>query len=451
MGLLIGLAIPVAAAAQEVPASDTPTTSPASVPSTVAVPSETPAPRDPAHFKRFDEMREPMLTSRFPSLIDTITGDKGGWRTWLADSNIGLEAVEATNSIFPLRNSGGPTGTQQIYNGQHPTLQLNALTITATVGLNALGLPNTKLVAAGAYLVTSYAPNGPNTALFKGLYLYQSFADKTIEMKVGFNENYNEFVGLFAGGNPTLTSGLGTLIPIEVGLSAEPAPTPTFNLQYSGKRGFYVKATVQRSINPRGNQYEVEHHGIGLDFGQRGAKALYIAEVGLKHEGTPDQRTFWVRGGYIYNSSPYQRFLGNTDHNYAAYLLADYQLTRPDSRRFFRGLYVGASAESAPKSVNVFAKSAELRAYYVGMLAARPGDAINLTVTWNRYSSDFHKAMLPLGQDTERFQAATSLGYSLHAGPGITIAPALQYVVHPTPAPGYRNAVLGAFNVYLAF
>lgn len=35
--------------------------------------------RDPAVFARFDELREPMLTTRFPSLMDTVTGDAGGW------------------------------------------------------------------------------------------------------------------------------------------------------------------------------------------------------------------------------------------------------------------------------------------------------------------------------------------------------------------------------------
>lgn len=350
---------------------------------------------------------------------------------------------------FPLRSSGAPRNPQ-VYNGQRATLQNQSLTTTVTAGLGAIGLPNTKFIIGGGYLLTSFDPNGPNTATFKNLNLYQSFADGKVEIKAGFSENYVEYVGLFAGGNVTLTSGLSTLIPIQVGLSAEPGPTPAVNVRLNGAKGSYVKFGVQRSTNPLGNETEVRNHGIGLDWHQKDAKALYIGEVGLRRESTPSQRALWLRAGYIYNTSPYQRFLGGTDKNQAVYALADYQLTRPDDQMFFRGLYVGASAEVAPKNVNAFAKSAELRAYYVGPLNARPTDAVNLTVTWNRFSSDLHKARLLGGEETERYQIGTAVSYAVHVQSGITIVPAFQYIVHPSLFPGYRNAVLGNLSLFLA-
>lgn len=412
------------------------------------VPSDKPK-RDPAKFARFDDLREPMLTTRFPGMIDTITGDLGGWRSWLADRDTSIEAQISTNAVFPLRSDDAPRNPQ-VYNGQRPTLQVHALNIYVTTGLGAIGLPNTKIIVGGGYLITSFEPNGPNKFDFKGLSIYQSFADKAVEIKAGFTKNYLEYVGLFAGGSPTLTNGFSSLIPVQVGLSAEPGATPALNIGLNGKHGLYAKFGVQRSSNPLGDEEEVRHNGIGLAFTERHARPLVIGELGIKQDSALGQRSFWLRGGYIYNSSPYERFLGGTHHNYAGYLLADYQLTQPDDKLFFRGLYAGGSAMVAPKDVNLYAKSADLHLLYVGALDTRPTDAINVTVRWNRYSSDYHAFFLPQGIRTERYQASASGSYAVHFGAGITFVPTLQYIVHPTPEPGHRDAVLGSLNVYLA-
>lgn len=417
----------------------------------VTTPDATVPKRDPKAFARFDALREPGLTSRFPGIIDTITGDLGGYRSWLADRNIGFEFQLATIANTSLLDTGQPR-SPQVYNGQRPTLQTHALTTTATIGLDAIGLDHSKLIVAGGYIFTSFRPNGPNTATFRGLTYYQSFFDKKLEIKTGFNLNFLEFVGLFAGGNPTLTTGLSSTIPVQVGLSAGQTPTPTFNVTLNGKQGRYAKFAVQRSLSPRGTVDEVERNGIGLKFAIPGAKALYIGELGIKRpSGLGGQRSLWLRGGAIYNQSDYTRFAGGFADNYALYLLGDYQATQPDPVRPYRGLYIGGSALGAPQNVNVYTRSFEARAYYVGPIASRPTDATNVSITYNKFSDAAHTANALLGAGTERYQLSGSVGYSLHAGSGIYILPSLQYIHHPTLRRGYNDALLTTISAFLLF
>nr|WP_254914344.1 carbohydrate porin [Sphingobium sp. Z007] len=143
--------------------------------------------------------------------------------------------------------------------------------------------------------------------------------------------------------------------------------------------------------------------------------------------------------------------MGGRDHNHSYYALIDFQATRPDDQLFFRGLYLGASYSAARKSVSSFSKAAEIRAYYVGPFDARPTDSFNLTVSYNRFSEDLHQSYALRGIDTARHQVGISGAYAVHLGPGIRVAPALQYVVNPTFLPGYKDVLLGSASLYLAF
>nr|WP_254913630.1 hypothetical protein [Sphingobium sp. Z007] len=210
-----------------------------------------PGKRDPKDYARFDALREPMLTTQFPGLIDTIVGDSGEIRDALADRGIGIEMQSATAIQMHLTPTGMP-GNPQVYNGQTLTLRNNALNIYVTKKLDDIGLGDTMLTVGGGYSVTSFDPNGRNSITFKTLSLYHGFANRTVEVKAGFLQNYLHFAGLITGGNPTLTTGLVSLLPVQAGLSAEPATTPGVNVQINGKKGFYVLGGVQRSLNPLG-------------------------------------------------------------------------------------------------------------------------------------------------------------------------------------------------------
>lgn len=172
-------------------------------------------------------------------------------------------------------------------------MQVHALNIYVTTGLGVIGLPNTKIIVGGGYLITSIEPNGPNKFDFKELSVYQSFTDRAVEIKAAFTKTYIEYFDLFAGGSPTLTNGFSSLIPVQVGLSAEPGATPALNIGLNGKHGLYAKFGVQRSSNPLGDDEEVRHNGIGLAFTERHARPLVIGELGIKQESAFGQRSFW--------------------------------------------------------------------------------------------------------------------------------------------------------------
>lgn len=192
-------------------------------------------------------------------------------------------------------------------------------------------------------------------------------------------------------------------------------------------------------------------NGIGLDFDQPGAKALYIGEVGINRKASPTERRLWLRTGFLYNTSDYNRYLGGQGHNYSFYALADYQLTRPDPVLFFRGIYGGVSFSTADDRTSAFSHSGEIHFNYVGMLASRPTDALNFSVTYNHFSNKLAESYERLGLDVDQDQLGISTSYALHVAPGTRISPSLTYLINPTFLPGYKNVLLGGASLYVAF
>lgn len=458
LGLVVACAITTVFAVPAWASSDDDPSPSASKPETSAGTTSTPSStvvqppataRDPAKFKRFADLSEPGLTTTFPGPIDTITGDVGGWRSALADHDIGIEGRLATTVMQNVLDTGQPRSPQR-YNGQRFTLQAHALNLVGTIGLGGLGLPDSKLIVGGTYLVTSYKQNGPSTVTLKALAYYQTFADGAVEVKAGVFTNYYEFVGLFAGGSPLLSSGLSGLIPIQVGLSADPAPTPSANVTFNGRNGLYAKFAVQRSTSPLGPVYEVEHNNIGLKFSQRGAGALTIEEFGVRRPASAGGHQIWLRAGAIQNASDYTRFDGaGTSSNRAYYLLGDYQLTQPDQKLPFRGVYAGVSAFYARPSVNVYTQTYEARVYAIGLSEARPTDAINFRVTYNKFSKAAQVAYRALSQDPNPDQLSATLGYSMHVAPGVYVIPSAAYLKHPSFTGDFKDALTLSGTIYV--
>lgn len=406
--------------------------------------------RDQKKYADFDTRREPMLTTQFPGIADTLLGDAGGVRSWLAQRDIGIEVQSATGIQFPMSDTGMPNNPQ-VYNGQKFTLRNNALNATVTIGLGHDGEDETRLIIGGGYSVTSFDPNGRDSATIKSFAIYRSFAGRKIEVKAGFLQNYLEYAGLLAGGNPVLTTGLNSLLPVQAGLSAEPTTAPGINVQVNGKHGFYVKAGVQRSMNPLGIAEDVRTNGFGFDFTQHDAKALYIGEIGINRKASPEERRLWLRAGYLYNTSNYTKYLGGQGDNYSFYALADYQFTRPDPVLFFRGLYAGIAFSTARKDVSAFSEAAELHFNYIGLLASRPTDALNVSFSYNRFSNDLAKSYKLAGIDIGQDQIGVSTSYALHVAPGTRLSPSLTYLVNPTFLPGYKDVLQGGMSLYIAF
>lgn len=369
-------------------------------------------------------------------------------------SPIATSGSRGASSPVPNTRSRTPAcrGAPKIYNGQRFTVRAHSFTTIATIGLERYGLGDTKLIVGGGYSFTTFDPNGRNSVTMKALSLYHSFAGGAVEVKAGYMQNYVEYAGLLSGGNPALTTGLVSLIPIQSGLSGEPTATPAANIQFNVKSGAYAKFGIQRSMSPKGLAEEVRQNGIGLNFSVPGAKALYIGELGFRRAGTATQRSFWLRAGALYNTSDYTRWLGGTGSNAAYYALLDLQVTRPDAVQFFRGLYLGTTLAAAPKSVSTLTRAAELRGYYIGPFSARPSDAINVTLNYNRYSDDLRdKFLIDSGRSARKGQATAAMIYSVHVAPGLRIAPGLSYVVNPSYQPQYKGVLGGSFGINITF
>lgn len=407
--------------------------------------------RNPDKFTHFDSLTEPGLTTSLPPQIDTILGDKGGLRSWLAERDMGVQLSTITIVADDLTSSGQPRSPQR-YNGQRATLQQQTVVLTSTFGLASLGLPNAKFILSGLGLRTSFRPNGPSTGTIRTFAYYQNFLNGAIEVKAGWITNYLEFVGLFTGGSLTSSNGLSALIPIQVGLSADPVPTPSLNVTVNAKNDMYAKLGLQRSTSPRGTAYEVNNNDFGLRFSQSDAGMLKIAEFGLRRMASTENRYAWIRAGAIYNASDYKRFIGQgTSDNKAAYVAADVQITQRSQTMPSRGLYLGASVFAAPSDVNVYTRTVELRAFDVGLFDSRPMDTAALRVVYNRFSDQARRASESAGLFANSSQLQVIASYSARLGPGAYIIPAITYSNHPSFIGDFNQALTASAVLFLSF
>jgi len=418
-------------------------------PAAGTVPSSPRQGRDPAEFRRFDALGELGATTNWPGSIDTIVGDAGGIRSWLADHDIGIQSRIGTVGVYNPLDTGQPRDPQR-YNGQRPTIQTHTFNLIATFGLQSIGLPNSRITVGGNYLITTFRPNGPSTVTFRNLSYYQSFDNKRFEIKLGLIPNYYEFVGLFPGGSPVLSAGVSGLIPIQAGLSADPSSTPAANFTFNMKHGAYVKVGVQRSMSPFGQPYEVTHNGIGLDLTMKGAGPLTIAEFGIRRAATATSRQIWLRAGGIYNDSDYVRFDGRgTKSVQSAYVAGDVQIEQKDRSKPSHGLYVGASAFWGSKEVLSYTQSYELRAYEIGLLRSRPDDTVTVRVGYIKFSPDARQANLARGFVANGSQASGTVSYATHLAPGVILTPAVSYIHNPSLIGDYNDALNLSATVYL--
>lgn len=370
------------------------------------------------------------LTTRFPPVQDTIFSNMSGWRTDLANHNIGIEARAVFNGITDFnQNHDKP---QDSYVGQGGDVMGDTYTFNIIYGLADLGLENSKVVLCLSSTNSTVAANPPNNKSVGCLSYYQSFFNKRLELKAGFEPNLYSYVGLFTGGDATLTNTLGSIIPVEAGLSDPVTTPPTFNLTYRGDDGLYVRGGVQRSVSPSGRVYEVEHNGVGLDTKMEDARVLYVGEVGIDRQPTPGNKRLWVRAGGLTNPTQYTAFDGGKDSNKALWALADYQLTQPDPSMPIHGLYVGASAMYAPEDVNLYTQNYEARVYYYGPFASRPLDKFTFAVGTNVFSNDARDKFAARGVGTAKSQVSATAAYAMHITRGIYLSPAVGYTKNPS-------------------
>lgn len=404
---------------------------------------------DAAKYRRFDALAEPGLTTSVPGSADSLLRDAGGVRSMLAEHDIGIQARLSMVGLYNPLDTGQPYAPQR-YNGQRPTLQYQATNIVTTIGLDKFGLADAKLILGYNSQITTFRPNGQNTVGFRNIALYQSFADNKIELKLGIMPNYYEWVGFFVGGSPVLASGLTGLIPIQAGLSADPAATPAVNLTFHAKRGGYLKLGVQRSTAPAGTPYELDHNGPNVAFKMKDAGPLYIGEVGVKRPASKDGKQIWVRAGALYNDSNYTRFDGQgTAANKTVYGAADFQLTQPDRAQPSHGVYAGASVFWAPSNVNSMTQFYEGRVYHLGPFASRPLDSVALRVGYTKYSDDAQTANAAQQIYANDHQFSVTGSYTFHATHGLYLTPGVAYIKNPSFIGRFKDALNLSGTIYV--
>ncbi|WP_271595834.1 MULTISPECIES: carbohydrate porin [unclassified Bradyrhizobium] len=396
-------------------------------------------------FARYDNLREKGVWFNIPGAVDTIDQDKGGVRAALADVGIGY--IGWTHNSFAnnlLPNAARSTIANQLYMGQNPTFA-SANFMIVTYDLSRLGISDGQIVLGAEQQHWTWDRPGPDRVGLNTLAYYQTFFDKTLELKLGYLRNQNEFTGTLFGG----ITGSNMSALFQGGMSTNAAPTPAVNLKYNFDRGLYNKVSVQRSISPDGPYVQITENPTGLNWSTPHAGILLIDEAGYRSKAAPGVPDTWLRAGVGFNTSRYTSLTdpkrGRESGNNFHYIAADRQFWQNDPDGIpSRGIYGGFSIMEAPPDLNRISRYSELRLYARGAFDSRPSDLIALVASntsWSKFAVD---AALAKGQLAHRDTTAITATYTAHLAPGIYAGVGLSYIHNPTSithTPQTKNAL----------
>ncbi|MDA9463075.1 hypothetical protein XH87_00255 [Bradyrhizobium sp. CCBAU 53415] len=384
-------------------------------------------------FARYDNLREKGLWLPIPGPADTIDQDKGGVRSALADVGIGY--IGWTHNTFAnnqLPNAARSPIANQLYMGQNPTFA-SANFMIVTYDLSRFGIADGQIVVGAEQQYWTWDRPGPDRVGINTLAYYRTFFDRTLELKLGYLRNQNEFTGTLFGG----ITGSNMSALFQAGMSTNAAPTPAVNLKYNLDDRLYNKVSVQRSISPDGSYAHITENPTGLNWSTANAGILFVEEAGYKSKAAPGVPDTWLRAGVGFNSSRYtnladpkqQRESGNNFY----YIAADRQLWQSDAPWSpSRGIYSGFSVMGAPPDLNRISRYYELRLYAKGAFDSRPSDLIALVATKTAWSKLAVDAALAKGQLAHRETTAITGTYTAHLAPGIYASVGLSYIHNPT-------------------
>jgi porin len=380
----------------------------------------------------------------FPKMSDTVFRDMGGVRSALADVGIGFLGLSKNTVMYNVLDYDGPAK----YNGKHPTYSTGIQTLFLTFDTGKIGVKDGQIFVTLAAITNGLkVVNGPRYARIGGLGYYQKLAGGAIEIKAGYYDNAQEYVGTaIAGSLASGTLGPQARIPVQLGFGYNGIGTPALNIRLNGKNGLYTKFGVQRAVPPGGAGSEIALNDTGLRFSVRGAKALYVDEVGVNQPATATAKSSWFRAGGIYNTTRYRNYrTGGTSENWGVYAAFDQQLTQPDSDAPAKGVYVGGSANYAPPAQNLYSQYYEGRVYGIGLIPGRPSDLASFVATYNSISRSARDVLQP-GRDTEPYAITATGSYSYHFAPGFYVQPGLGIALKPA----YYPKAPMALNAYLS-
>ncbi len=386
----------------------------------------------------------------FPPASDTIFADMGGARSALADYGIGIVGYSVNAVAYNFRNDKTPGAS---YNGKYPTYFTGSQGIFITYDASKIGLPGGQIQVLLQAITSSRPDLNPTRSQGIGTLAYfQSFNNDEFEMKVGWLQLSNEFMGAnIAGSFTSGTLGPNASLPVSAGFSYPGLTTPGFTFRYNGPNGFYDKVAVARSIPNQSYTESIHNNAFGLRLSFPNSGVVTLNEIGVNQPAAPDHKSFWFRAGGVYNSTQYTNFeTGTKQSNYGLYALVDYQFWQPDAGSPARGLYAGASISYQPPNRNLYTRYYEARMYGIGLIPGRPADLLSFVVSYNGLSRAALGAVFP-GQPTDHYSQSTSLSYSFHVARGVFIQPAIALVKNITITPHVPLAVNGYISVALMF
>ena len=144
----------------------------------------------------FDALRIKGLIVALPGPQDTIDPDFAGVRSSLAALGIGYIGYNYNNFLDNMLPAERTTFGQQVYNGQKPTFFTNNV-MQMTYDLSRYGIPDGQIVVGGIYNFDTWDPGGPNALSLATLSYYQTFLNKQVELKVGYQNNALNIGGHF--------------------------------------------------------------------------------------------------------------------------------------------------------------------------------------------------------------------------------------------------------------
>lgn len=389
-------------------------------------------------FAKFENLREKGLAISIPGPADTITQDRGGVRSALADMGIGYVGWTQNNFATNLLPNAARTSiANQQYIGQNPTAW-TVNHILVTYDLSRFGIPDGQFIVEGEQQWCTWNPCGPNRYGIGELAYYQTFLDRKLELKIGYLKNSWEFAGAVVGGNiASNVFGPSSSIIYQGGVGSSTNPTPSVNLKYNFDDHLYSKASFQRSISPDGVLTETAENPAALNWTVPNAGFLFLNETGYRNNAAPGLLQTWLRAGAGYNTSRYTSLaLPNqqrTDPNAFYYIAADKQFWQPNVQdSASHGVYGGFSVMGAPSDLNKVTQYYELRLYAIGLFDWRPTDQVSFVATDTVWSNLAVDTALAQGKLVHWDTKAISLTYTAHLAQGIYTSLGLSYINNPT-------------------
>ncbi|MCC3703461.1 carbohydrate porin [Rouxiella badensis] len=380
-------------------------------------------------------------TPSIGSVCDTVFPEWGGLRQDMADNGFFAQVQLLTNLTYDV---AGNWKNQPSYVGQRPTTG-NVVSTNVTYDLSRIGFTdNAQLNMGVMYAYNNYRGNGQDGHVaVSELSIYQPLFNDRVILHYGYSAWLSYFYGLYLGSS-TASSALGptSVMLNQAGLTSL-KPSPGFDVRLlSENKRWYDHFGVSRSQSSDGLESDSKYNTYGLRWKVPDAGTLVINEIGYRVNSEYGVPMIWVRGGSVYNKTPYFNYNSeqDEDNTWSHYLAATRQLTQPDSSLPFRGWYIDGKTNYAPQNRNVFNADASLTLFSIGPFDSRPSDMLSFGLAYNKFSDDAKRYFERHNKSAESFSTTASTAYTLRITNGIYWTNQLAWTHHPSVTPKEDDA-----------